>query len=221
MLISIVIPTYNRIRLLRETIESIRTQTAKDFELIVVDDGSTDETREYLVAQGSTLRFVRQENRGPGAARNLGAQHAGGEYVAFVDSDDLWFDWTLQTFTKLIWKYGSPAILAARVLEFRNAEELSGLSGQELDADYFPDYLAASTTGYYVGSGMGVFRRSEFLSAGGFRTERMNAEDHDLALRLGTARGFVQVRSPVTLAWRRHSGGATTQLQSTVEGARY
>jgi len=89
--VSVVIPTYNRQRLVQDTIDSVLRQTFEDLELIVIDDGSTDDTRRVLQDRyGTRLRYVYQENQGESAARNHGIALAGGEYVAFVDSDDLW-----------------------------------------------------------------------------------------------------------------------------------
>ena len=87
--VSVVIATYNRARFLPETIESVLQQRFRDFELIVVDDGSTDETPELLKSYGSRIRSLRQENRGPAAARNLGIRHARGRWISIQDSDDL------------------------------------------------------------------------------------------------------------------------------------
>jgi glycosyltransferase involved in cell wall biosynthesis len=87
--VSVVIATYNRARFLPETIGSVLNQSCRDFELIVVDDGSTDDTPELLRSYGERLRVLRQENRGPSAARNLGVRHARGRWIAIQDSDDL------------------------------------------------------------------------------------------------------------------------------------
>lgn len=87
--VSVVIATYNRANYLRETIDSVLSQRFQDFELIVVDDGSTDETREIVAPFGPRVRFIYQENRGPSAARNLGVRHARAEWISFQDSDDL------------------------------------------------------------------------------------------------------------------------------------
>jgi len=87
--VSVVIATYNRARFLPETIESVLNQRFRDFELIVVDDGSTDETPQILQAYGDRLRPFYQENRGPSAARNLGIRHARGRWIAIQDSDDI------------------------------------------------------------------------------------------------------------------------------------
>ena len=87
--VSVVIATYNRANFLAETIDSVLDQTFQDFELIVVDDGSTDDTANVLSTYGSRIRYFRQSNRGPSAARNLGVQHALGPWIAIQDSDDL------------------------------------------------------------------------------------------------------------------------------------
>ena len=87
--VSVIIATYNRAMLLRETIESVFNQRFKNVELIVVDDGSTDETAEVVKDYGERLRYLRQENRGPSAARNLGVSHARAPWISIQDSDDL------------------------------------------------------------------------------------------------------------------------------------
>ena len=87
--VSVVIATYNRASLLKETIESVLKQTFQDFELIVVDDGSTDNTEEALKSYGDRLCYLRQENRGPSAARNLGISHARASWISIQDSDDI------------------------------------------------------------------------------------------------------------------------------------
>jgi glycosyltransferase involved in cell wall biosynthesis len=85
----VVIATYNRARYLPETVESILGQRFGQLEVIVVDDGSTDETRSILESYGSRLRYIYQENRGPSAARNFGVQNARAPWIAIQDSDDL------------------------------------------------------------------------------------------------------------------------------------
>jgi glycosyltransferase involved in cell wall biosynthesis len=87
--VSVVIATYNRVNFLPETIHSVLQQRFKDYELIVVDDGSTDGTRTLLQSYQSRVSYRYQENRGPSAARNLGVRHAKAPWIAFQDSDDL------------------------------------------------------------------------------------------------------------------------------------
>ena len=212
-LFSVIIPTYNRLALLQRTLDSVWAQRFRDFEVAVVDDGSTDGTAEWLDLHGRGTRVLKQTNRGPGAARNLGASQAEGEYLAFLDSDDLWFPWTLEIFTKLIREFRSPAILSAKLVEFGDETELTSVSEEPVKADPFPDYFASSRNGYFVGSGMSVLQRDAFLRTGGYTSQKVYAEDHDLILRMGTAAGFVQVLRPATIAWRRHAESATGGLQ--------
>lgn len=87
---SVIVPTFNRARFLPEALESILMQGIPDVQVIVVDDGSTDNTEAVIAAYGSSVQYVRQENRGSGAARNAGVSLATGRFISFLDSDDVW-----------------------------------------------------------------------------------------------------------------------------------
>ncbi|HET9530055.1 MAG TPA: glycosyltransferase [Blastocatellia bacterium] len=87
--VSVVIPTYNRAELLNETIKSVLNQSFKALEIIVVDDGSTDDTREVVSGLNGPIKYIYQENKGRSAARNRGFKLSSGEYICFLDSDDL------------------------------------------------------------------------------------------------------------------------------------
>ncbi len=89
-LISVVMPTYNRAHLIADAINSIFGQTFPNLEVIVVDDGSTDETQRVLAPYMEKITYIRTENRGIAAARNTGMRHASGQYLAWMDSDDMW-----------------------------------------------------------------------------------------------------------------------------------
>lgn len=91
-LISVIIPTYNRIEYLKQTLDSVLEQTYQNIEVIIIDDGSTDNTREVILSnKDRRIKYIWQENSGlPALARNKGLNAARGEYVAFLDSDDLW-----------------------------------------------------------------------------------------------------------------------------------
>ncbi len=90
MKVSVIIPTYNREELLCETINSVLAQTFTDFEIIVIDDGSTDNTEQRVSQFGDRIRYLKQENRGVNAARNRAMSLSKGEYIALLDDDDLW-----------------------------------------------------------------------------------------------------------------------------------
>jgi len=87
--VSVILAAYNRAEFLPQTVESILSQRFQNFELIVIDDGSTDETQRVLVPYASRIKYLYQQNRGPSAARNLGMRNARAEWLAFQDSDDL------------------------------------------------------------------------------------------------------------------------------------
>jgi len=89
VLVSVVMPTYNRRNYIRESLDSVLSQDFSDYEVIVVDDGSTDGTEKMVRPYQDRIRYIRQENRGAGAARNVGIRKARGQYIAFMDSDDL------------------------------------------------------------------------------------------------------------------------------------
>jgi glycosyltransferase involved in cell wall biosynthesis len=96
-LVSVIIPTFNRAHCLSDAIDSIVNQGIGSVEIIVVDDGSTDGTSEMLKNSGPNVRYLYQENQGPGTARNYGLREAKGTYIAFLDSDDVWLPHKLET----------------------------------------------------------------------------------------------------------------------------
>jgi glycosyltransferase involved in cell wall biosynthesis len=89
-LVSVVMPAFNAERYIAESVDSVLSQTFQDFEIIIVDDGSTDKTIEIVGKYGSRVKVISQENSGPSRARNTGIMSAAGRYIAFLDSDDLW-----------------------------------------------------------------------------------------------------------------------------------
>lgn len=221
MLFSIVIPTYNRLALLTSTLESVWAQSQPDFEMIVVDDGSTDGTMEYLHSLGSRVRTLRQANRGPGAARNAGAAIAEGRYLAFLDSDDVWFPWTLATYTEIIQQANEPAFIAGKPFRFASDSQLAGTSAAPASCLPFDDYYSSGDEWRWWGVSSFVIRRDAFTAAGGFADEWINAEDADLAMRLGDARGFVQISAPVTFGYREHAASAMKDINRTLAGIRH
>jgi glycosyltransferase involved in cell wall biosynthesis len=216
MLFSVVIPTYNRAHLLPQALESVFAQEEKDFEILIVDDGSTDDTEAVLARYEGRVRVFRQKNSGPAVARNLGIENARGDYVAFLDSDDVWFPWTLAVHRSVIEKHGTPTIIEGTHVEFSTEDGPPALA-EILPVEYpAPDYLASPRGGLWPS---GVAIRTEALRAvGGFPTHAFNAEDSDLWLRLGTRPGFVHVSAPPAFAYRRHAESAVGSLRKTCDG---
>jgi len=95
--VSVVIPTFERATLIRDALDSVFTQGVSDLQVIVVDDGSTDNTRAVVESYGPGVEYVYQQNSGPASARNNGVHHCRGEFIAFLDSDDVWLPHKLKT----------------------------------------------------------------------------------------------------------------------------
>ncbi len=217
---SVVVPAYNRADLLREALESVFQQEERDFEVIVVDDGSPADLSRVVRDYEGRVTFLRQENGGPGVARNRGGVAAKGQYLAFLDSDDVWFPWTLSVYRDVIETTGAE-IVGGRLAGFAERDELAGIRRAATEWRVYADFLASSPDGVFVGAGMVAIRRRAFERAGGFCSLRINCEDHDLMLRLGEVRPFASITAPATLGYRRHDGSATCSLAGSIAGVRY
>jgi glycosyltransferase involved in cell wall biosynthesis len=219
-LFSVVIPSFNRVTLLDATLKSVFAQHFTDYEIIVVDDGSTDATMDYLQSLQHRVAILHQPNQGPGAARNRGARHAGGSYLAFLDSDDLWFPWTLEVYRDVIRKYNDPSFVTGRPYLFSDGDEWKTLNQSAMaESEGFVDSLASGGWRWWSASSF-VIRRDAFTAAGGFTDEWGNGEDVDLTLRLGVAHGFVHITAPVTFAYRNHAASLKHDVTRTYATAR-
>ena len=116
--VSVIIPTYNRAHLIRQTIDSVLQQTFSDFEIIVVDDESTDNTETIVKAYGEKVRYVRTPHGGIAHARNVGMRQARGRYFTFVDSDDLLYRYSLELQTRLLERFPAIAMVCAEMTGF-------------------------------------------------------------------------------------------------------
>jgi glycosyltransferase involved in cell wall biosynthesis len=220
-----------------EALHTIRQQSFTDYEVIVVDDGSTDGTadaaeREFTVfreqfsgnskshIQNPTFKILRQQNAGPGAARNLGAKEARGEYLAFLDSDDLWFPWSLEVYRQVIEQEKSPGFVAGCPFVFETTSQLQSVDQQPLQSKTHSDYLASGDERCWWGVSSFVVKKSLFEKVGGFASEFLNGEDADFVMKCGTEPGFVQVVCPLTFGYRKHEANITKAFEKNLAGAR-
>lgn len=128
--VSVVIPTFNRAHLLQQTLDSVFSQTYKDYEVIVVDDGSTDATADLIAAYRPEVCSLRQVNRGLNSARNAAIERTRGRYIALLDSDDLWLPYTLELFVQLLERFPDSGFVYSNFYIFRDGSPLQpqGLS---------------------------------------------------------------------------------------------
>ena len=221
MFFSVVIPAYNRLEMLRQALASVAAQRFRDFETIVADDGSEDNIELVTGACGLPVQYLRQPNSGPGATRNFGLRHARGQYVTFLDSDDIWFPWTLEIFHRAIKENDGPALVAGfGALPGENREATSN-GNEQMMTRHYPDMLAACTdrTPPVGGTPSVCVRRDVLEKAGGFAAGRINGEDTDLWLRLGCSSGFVRILKPPVFRQRYHDGSVTRRLDPSLAGA--
>ncbi|MBM0106201.1 glycosyltransferase family 2 protein [Steroidobacter sp. S1-65] len=125
-LVSVIIPTYNRAALVREAVESVLKQTYREIEIIVIDDGSTDDTAAAMQAYGNRIRYSRRPHAGENAARNVGFKQAKGQYLALLDSDDLWEPYKIELQVALLKKFSDVGFTFSNFAIFRGASPESG-----------------------------------------------------------------------------------------------
>lgn len=213
---SAIIPVHNRAHLIDRTLASIIDQ---EIEIIVVDDGSTDSIAECLAKYGDRITILHQENKGPGAARNLGIAQATGDYIFFLDSDDLCFSWAINTFKNVILELNYPAFVAGTAISFSDQSELDQVKSKTLEIESFRDYYSSSDQSLWLAVGTVAIKSKVLKKVGGYTSKWINGEDSDLWLKLGTARHFVVIKSPYILAYYQHPSSAVANQQKTYEGA--
>lgn len=213
-----IVPVYNRAGLVAQTLDAVLAQQGVTQEVIVVDDGSTDDTPRVLERYADRVRILRQDNAGPGPARNRAITEAAGRYIAFCDSDDLWLDWTLATYKDVIEQCGHPTLIASPVLAFGSVEQVQAIERKDLRFSQYDDYFASARDARWIVPCGACVCADTLRKIKGFVDKRMNFEDSDLWLRLGTGQGFVRIEAPICAARRKHDSNVTADLTRTIEG---
>jgi len=181
--VSVVIPTYNYAKYIARSVESVVNQSFQDFEILVVDDGSTDNTREVIETKYKTkVRYFYQENSGAPSARNRGIEESKGDYLAFLDADDEWFPSKLE---KQIDKFKSSAdtvglIYSGFAYIWGESEDKGNKIIPTLRGNIFPSFLKGSV----LGSPTPVIRKPCFQKAGTFDETLPSSQDWDMWLRI-------------------------------------
>ncbi len=213
--VSVVIPAYGHAHFLKHTIESVLQQSWSDYEIVVVDDGSPDETPAVVAQFGPVVKYIRQPNQGMAATRNTGIRHAAGELISFLDDDDLWM----------------PNYLSTVMDHFQVDPDLSALhTGFQLTSDQpgrdypkggtrtvLPDelYDTLLEAGFFPPSSVSV-RRSCLDSVGFFDESLQGYADWDLWLRICREHKFIGIPD-VLVKYRLHVGGLSSNVRHMTE----
>jgi glycosyltransferase involved in cell wall biosynthesis len=214
VMVSVVIPVFNGGGTVGAAIESVRRQTYGDHEIIVVDDGSTDETPSVVAAFGDGVRYVRQENRGVSAARNVGLAEARGEYVAFLDADDLWLRRKLEKQVAVLWS--EPAVVAVQCSAYLVDDDLRVIEARRCSPaqDTCLDYLLFRNLPSF-GSSV-LVRKARIQALGGFATDLPAIEDWDLVCRLAT-HGRMKSIPDFLVLYRQHVKNRSRNVDTHIE----
>jgi glycosyltransferase involved in cell wall biosynthesis len=214
-LVTAVIPTYNYGRFVTQAVDSALAQTYGNVEILVVDDGSTDDTRERLAPYADRIRYLYQENQSVAAARNTGIRAAKGNLIAFLDADDLWHPHKLE--------------LQMRYLADHPAVQLVAVDRLTASAETWPPLTSLAhprarpitaeelvLQPHFAPSGV-LVRKECFDTVGFFDTSLRNAEDYDMWIRIACR--FAVVKLEVPLWWYRVHGNNKSHVPARQEAA--
>ncbi len=179
--VSVIIPTYNREFFLKECVESVLTQTLNDFEVIVVDDGSTDGTEELLKRYKDDLQYIKQEQKGPSSARNMGIKCSSADWLSFLDSDDLWLPDKLIAQIKFLEDNPGCKICYTEEIWYRNNKRVNPAKKHKKYSGWiYPKMLPLCI----ISPSSVLIHRSVLDQVGLFDEELPACEDYDLWLRI-------------------------------------
>src|ERR1700694_4855854 len=193
---SILMPVYNREKYVRQAVESILSQTFADFELLAIDDGSTDGSAEILKSFGNRIKLIQQCNQGPEVARNAAAALAQGEYLAFLDSDDFLFPSALATYDRIIRTFDSPPLILGSDIFYREGQVIpaEAIRANPVEVVQYRDYIS-KTIPLTTPNSKIVIKKSVFDEVGGLRSSTpltFHNDDLNILLRTGICgRGIV------------------------------
>jgi glycosyltransferase involved in cell wall biosynthesis len=209
--VSVVIPTYNRVDKVQKGVESVLAQSFTDQEVIVVDDGSSDDTGQTLKrAFGDRIRYYFQSNQGVSVARNKGIEEARGEWVAFLDSDDLWEREKLEWQLKALERFGPQCGACYTDVRFFNHSEtrtMFQLAHQNyrheatigVNSDVLRLLVRPGGAGMVVCLSSFMARRDAMRQTGGFDPSLLYSQDSEFMFRLAMLTGFCYVNRPLVL----------------------
>jgi glycosyltransferase involved in cell wall biosynthesis len=207
---SIILTFHNQRGFIDDAVRSALSQNAS-FEVIAVDDASTDGSQEVLKGYGDAIQFVNLDtNVGACAARNRGASLATGEYLVFLDGDDAFLPWALNVYDKIV-QAKRPKMILANMRWFEGTLPAIGEAPQEITLVDYRDYLRRDRGFGHSASAM-IIAREAFNEVNGWVLGSFPLDDVEIALRLGTAGRTIQILAPTTISHRAHTSNAVNEV---------
>lgn len=210
--VSVIIPTYNCEKYICEAIDSVLNQTFQDFEIIVVNDGSTDNTKDVLAKYNGRIRYFYQENKGVSSARNMGIKEANGEYIAFLDSDDMWLKDKLKTQVKILDSRSEVTLVYGRAKR---------IDQHGIVLDIKPTYPAIDAEGLLEGNRISTMtvmaRKACFEEVGLFDKTIIVGEDTDMWIRIALRYKIVFLNE-IQAIYRFHGGNISNNMEEAYKG---
>jgi glycosyltransferase involved in cell wall biosynthesis len=198
--VSVIIATYNRAHYIREAIDSVLSQTFTDYEIIVVDDGSTDNTRAVVGSYGSKVKYFYQKNQGQPAAENHAARESTGEYIALLDDDDIWFPNKLEVQLDVLENNRDIGFVCN---EAYYINETGTITFHWKRKPWNQETFLSLFEGNFIHHSSVLIRRKLFEQVGGFDDSLITTQDYDLWLRMAYISKFRYINTPLT-KFRQH-----------------
>jgi glycosyltransferase involved in cell wall biosynthesis len=212
-LISVIIPTYNNAKMVFEAIESVLKQTYKDYELIVVDDGSTDETSEIVKQYGASVKYIYQQNSHISSARNNGFNHSKGNYIAQLDADDLWLPEKLELQAELIDKHPEAGLFYcdAYICNKGDEENRSLVYSQNYvppkEGNVFKYFFQTNP----LCTSSAIISRKAWFDLKGLDTDLRGGQDTEFFIRISAFYQVYYVNKPLMI-YRRHENNSSSKI---------
>jgi len=184
---SVIIPLYNKERFVEKTLKSVLAQSFTDFELIIINDGSTDKSAEIVTGfKDERIRYFSEDNQGVSAARNFGITKAASKFITFLDADDYWYPDFLQEMFRNIGRFPEQKIFTAAI-EIEMPEKIfpAQYSVEKKSEPQHLDYFESSSKTTIICTSCAVFHKSIFEKVGDFDTQIRSGQDTDLWIRMG------------------------------------
>ena len=211
MKISVIIPTYNRKHTLQRAIDSVLAQTFKPFEIIIVDDGSKDGTKEWLLLNYPSVQYIHQPNNGVSSARNKGIQISQGSWIALLDSDDEWMPEKLEYQSRFIEVNRNSSFCHTNEIWIRNGVRVNQMKKhKKYGGDIFKHCLDICR----ISPSSAIIKKDVFEEVGAFDESLTVCEDYDLWLRVTAKFNILFLDEPLIKKY----GGHLDQLSRVPEG---